>query len=98
MERRKNLRGILNQIWNRGELPEEWEAARIFPIHKAGDEDKVSDYRGVALPDIGYKIIAKIMVKRLNIWMEQEGILKESQAGRAKRSGQSGGRGITYLH
>ena len=44
--RRDALRGILNQIWNKGELPTGWKGAGIDPIHKAGDEDKYSNYRG----------------------------------------------------
>ena len=80
VERRDNLREIFKQIRNKGELPEGRERAKIFPIYKAGDEDKFSNYRVVTLLDIRYKIIAKIMVKRLNIWIEREEILKESEA------------------
>ena len=49
--------------------------ATIFPIQKAGDEDKVSNYREVSLLNIW--IITK-MVKRLNIWIERRNTQRKS--------------------
>ena len=72
-------------IWEKGEIIKGWEISRIFPIFKAGDEDKPRNYRGVSLLNVGYKILTAIMVKTINRLVEGK-ILRESQAGfRGKR-------------
>lgn len=57
------------------------ETARIFPTYKSGDENEASNYRGISLLDLGYKILTNIMANRLKSWVEKNGLLKESQAG-----------------
>lgn len=54
------MTSIINAVCNEGKLIEEWKTARIYPIHvyKTGDENEVSNYRGVALLDAGYKLLA----------------------------------------
>ena len=77
----KELVIILNGIFNTGKLIEGWEVARIYPIHKAGNENEVKNYRGVSLLDVGYKLLTNIMANRIREWLEETGGLKESQAG-----------------
>ena len=72
---------IVNRIWERGELIKGWEIARIYPIYKVGDEEKASNYRGISLLDIGYKILTSIIVGRINKWGKINKVIKESQAG-----------------
>lgn len=76
-----DLTRILNQIWNAGEMPKGWEEANIYPILKAGEEGTASNYRGISLLNIGYKLLASVMAKRVNAWIEGNKILRESQAG-----------------
>lgn len=57
---------VLNEIWTEGKLPRGWECAQIVPIHKEGDIEEASNYRGVALLDVGYKVLTSIMADRLN--------------------------------
>ena len=53
---------------------------------KTGDEDKPGNYRGVSLLNVGYKILTSIMVRRINRWLEEKRILRDSQVGfRGKR-------------
>ena len=73
------LTKILNGLWNKGEILQGWDTARICPIYKAGNENDASNYRGVL--DTGYKILTNIMNDRLKEWLERNKILKESQAG-----------------
>ena len=76
-EKWAEFRKVLNTIWEKGEMVKGWEISRIFPIFKAG---------GVSLLDVGYKILTSIMVRRINRWVEEGKILRESQAGfRGKR-------------
>lgn len=78
---------ILNEIFKGGEFIEGWKVARIFPIHKDGDEEEVKNYRGVSLLDSGYKLYTTILEKRLRFWMEKEGKVGESQAGFREKRG-----------
>lgn len=85
-EGRARLSKVLREIWDCGKLPTGWEKARIYPIHKAGDENEAVNYRGVSLLDIGYKLLTSIMARRMNDWIEKKKVLRESQAGfRMKR-------------
>jgi hypothetical protein len=39
---------LINSIWNKEELPDQWKSI-IVPIHKNGDKTDCSDYRGMSL-------------------------------------------------
>lgn len=80
-ERTNELCNIINATWNNGVMLVGWDAALIAPIYKAGDPDKVSNYRGISILDSGYKILTNIMARRLNKYLEDKNIIKESQAG-----------------
>lgn len=41
------LTQVSNDLWVKGEIPEGWKKARIFPIYKAGGADIPGNYRGV---------------------------------------------------
>ena len=85
-EKWAEFRKVLNIIWEKGEMVKGWEILRIFPIFKAGDEDNPGNYRGVLLLDVVYKILTSNMVRRINRWVEEGKILRQSQAGfRGKR-------------
>lgn len=46
-------------------MPAEWSTAIIAPLHKKGDKTKCSNYRGISLLNIGYKVLMKVIAKRL---------------------------------
>ncbi|XP_034940203.1 uncharacterized protein [Chelonus insularis] len=79
------LCGVMNEIWMNCRSPKGWCKARIVPIYKSGDEKVVSNYRGISLLDVGYKLITNMMAEKLMVWAEKEEILKESQAGFRRR-------------
>lgn len=83
----RELTGILNSIFLEKGAIKGWETARIFPIHKGGDEEDVKNYRGVSLLDSGYKLLAIIMERRLRHWLEKKGKIGESQAGFREKRG-----------
>lgn len=74
----KELTGILNGIWEKEDMIKGWEVARIYPIYKAGDEELAENYRGVALLNVGYKLLTNILAKRISSWCENKKILRES--------------------
>ncbi|XP_043477868.1 uncharacterized protein LOC122508520 [Leptopilina heterotoma] len=83
---KEELYNLIKEIWEKGEIVQDWRMAIIFPIYKSGDENQVGNYRGISLLDIGYKILATIMASRLGAWLEEQNKLTEAQGGfRSKR-------------
>ncbi|XP_011313595.1 uncharacterized protein, partial [Fopius arisanus] len=72
---------LLNEIWDRGVVPDAWPCAALTMLHKKGPVDDPSNYRGIALTNSILKIFTKILAVRIEKWMESSEILPESQAG-----------------
>jgi len=44
-----DIHKLINSIWNKKELPEEWKELIIVPIYRKGDKIDISNYRGISL-------------------------------------------------
>ena len=53
---------LLRQILEEEKIPEEWNETIIVPIYKKGDRDRCENYRGIALGNAAYKILANIIL------------------------------------
>jgi hypothetical protein len=72
-------------IWNKEELPEQWEESIIIPIHKKGDKTDCNNYRGISLLSTAYKILSNILLARLTPYVNE--VIGDHQCGfRHKRS------------
>ena len=81
------LKSLYNIILSTGEFPDNWSKAILTPIHKKGNRQDPTNYRGIALTDVIGKIFTKILNERLVSWAEKNGKFKEAQCGyRHKRS------------
>jgi hypothetical protein len=58
---------FLNVCLIYGDIPEEWRAVIVVPIHRKGDRDNPDNFRGISLLNTGYKIYSKINGKRLTV-------------------------------
>jgi hypothetical protein len=38
---------LINSIWNKEELPDQWKESIVVPIHKKGDKRDCSSYTGI---------------------------------------------------
>ena len=56
-----------NACWNDKNIPDQWRIATVVLLYKKGDESLPSDYRPISLLPIGYKVLARMMQKRIQI-------------------------------
>jgi hypothetical protein len=71
---------LINSIWNTEEFPDQWKESIIVPIYKNGNKADSSNYRGISLLSITYKILSNILLSRLcpyrwNYWGLSEWVL-----------------------
>jgi hypothetical protein len=38
---------LINSVWNKEELPDQWKEFIIVPIHKKDDKTDCNNYRGI---------------------------------------------------
>ena len=64
-------------------VPKQWGVGIINPIQKANctDSRDPAGYRGITLTSAVYKLYCAILNERLNKWVEENGILADSQNG-----------------
>lgn len=79
---------LYNHIWNEGYLPKDWKSAIVIQVVKPGkDATKSNSYRPIALTSTLCKVMEKMLVRRLNNFLEKKEILTPVQCGfRKKRS------------
>jgi hypothetical protein len=65
------IRKLINSIWNKEELPDQWTKSIIVSIHKKkGDKTDCNYYRGISLLSTSYKIVSNILLSRLSPYVD----------------------------
>ena len=77
----KALWKLLTSIWNSETVPDSWNEASVVPVPKKGDLTRTDNYRGIALMQVGMKIISTVIARRLQRLAERHGLLTHAQAG-----------------
>ena len=62
---------LVRPIWEEEKIPEEWKEIIIVPIHKRGDRERHENYRGIALGNAAYKIVANIILGKIKPCIEK---------------------------
>jgi len=62
---------LINSVWNKEVLPEEWKESIIVPIYKKGGKTNSSNYRGISLLSSTYKIVSNILQSRFISYAEE---------------------------
>ena len=62
---------LLNSVWNRQELPEEWRESVILPIWKKDDKADCSNFRSTSLLLSTYKIISNVLLSMLTRFSQE---------------------------
>jgi hypothetical protein len=76
---------LINSVWNKEELPDQWKESIIVPVHKKGDKTDCSNYRGILLLSTSCKVLTNILLSRLSLYIDE--IIGDHQHGfRCNRS------------
>ena len=76
------LRQLILSIWDSEEMPTEWETGLLAILPKKGDRSLPGNYRGIMMLEVGYKILANLMLMRLQPVLESPAhVDHESQCG-----------------
>jgi len=75
---------LINSIWKKEKLPEEWKESIIVPIVKKGDKTDYNNYRGISILPNTYKILSNIMLSRLIPYAKE--IIGDHQCGFRRNS------------
>jgi hypothetical protein len=57
---------LINCIWNKEELSDQWKESIIVPFHKKDDKTVYNNYHGISLQLASYEISSNILLSRLN--------------------------------
>lgn len=77
----KPLTKLFNKSLQEGIVPHDFKLANITPIFKKGDRKLPNNYRPISLTSIIGKIFEAILTNRLVAYLEDHGLLKNSQHG-----------------
>lgn len=70
---------LIIDIWETENIPDEWKEALIVPIFKKGDKHDCNNYRGISLLSTSYKVLSKIILKRIETYTDS--LIEEHQSG-----------------
>jgi hypothetical protein len=73
------IHNLVNFVWNKEKLPDQWKEYIIIPVHKKGDKTDWNNYLVISLRSTSYKILTNILLSRLSSYMD--GILWGHQCG-----------------
>ena len=84
----EKLTELFHIMWRKEAIPQEFKDATIIHLFKRKGNPQVCDnHRGISLLSIAGKILARVLLNRLNEHLERPGLLLESQCGFRKNRG-----------
>jgi hypothetical protein len=52
---------LINYIWNKEGLPDQWKESITVPVHKKDDKTDCNNYHGISLLLTSYNILSNIL-------------------------------------
>ena len=79
----RTLMELFNDVWEKEEIPEDWNVSKVKLQHKGGYKSKLllKNYRPISLTNTMGKLFANIISSRLVEWIERNEIIGEEQNG-----------------
>jgi hypothetical protein len=72
---------LINSVWNKEELPDQWKESIIVPVHKKDDKTDCNNYRCVSLLSTSYKMLSNILLLRLSPYIRVDEIIGDYHCG-----------------
>ena len=82
----RKLTELLVKIWKKGEVPQDFKDASIVSLFKKGQRLLCDNYRGISLLSVAGKILARVIINRINFHLTDL-VCSESQCGFRKGRG-----------
>ena len=77
----EKLTELFQSVWNQEKIPQDFKDASIVHLYKRkGNRQACDNHRGISLLSIAGKILARLLLNRLTVHLEQD-LLPESQCG-----------------
>jgi hypothetical protein len=54
---------VFNSVWNKQELPQQWEESTVIFIYRQVDETDCSNYKGITLLPTTYTVLFSILLR-----------------------------------
>jgi hypothetical protein len=61
---------LINCVWNKEELPDQWKESIIVPIHEKGGKTDLNNYCAISLLSTAYKIVLHVL-SMLNLYIHE---------------------------
>lgn len=72
----------INQIWETGQLPQDWKHSAVIPIPKPGkDKGDLANYRPISLTSCTCKVMERMVLRRIEWLLETTGAFHSVQTG-----------------
>jgi len=66
-----DIQSLMEVIWVSEQMPDNWQTAFIWPIHRKGDQLRCSNCRGISLLNTCYKMLTNILHRRPVTYAEE---------------------------
>ena len=73
------LHRILNFVWEKEEIPDDWKRGLLVKLTKKGDLNRCGNWRGIMLFSIPSKVLTRIILNRMKVAVDKA--LRDEQAG-----------------
>ena len=84
----EKLTELFQCMWRKEAIPQDFNDSSIIHLYKRKGNPQVCDnHKGISLLSIAGKILAKILLNRLNAHLDQAGLIPESECGFRKDRG-----------
>jgi hypothetical protein len=65
------IHNIINSVWNKKELPDQWKESIIVPVHEKGVRMDCNNYCGISLLLTSHNILSNILISRLSSYIDE---------------------------
>jgi hypothetical protein len=62
---------LINSVWNKEELPDQWKESTVVPIYQEGDKADCRNYRGISLLPTSHRVLYNILPSKFGSYVNR---------------------------